>query len=75
MKLPKPILLYLLALEMLPLCDELDVSKSLKKSVRSIERFARQSFEQMELNPELSDYVNDGLVQSFSEMIDSISIE
>ena len=75
MKLPKHVLLYLLALEMLPLCDDLEVSKSLKKSVRNIERFARESFENMELHPELSDYINNGLVQSFSEMIDSIEIE
>jgi len=75
MKLPKEILLYLLTLEMLPLLDEVEVATSHKKAVRTIENFASKFFEDMSINEELADYVNDDLVQAFSQMIDSIELE
>ena len=74
MKIPKPILLYLLSLEMLPLLDEMNATNSIKKAVRTIEGFAANSFDQIEKHPQLANVVNDEMVQQFSKMIDNIEI-
>ena len=73
-KLPAPILLYLLSLEMLPLLDETNASNSLKKSVRTIEAFASNSFKEIEQHQEIAKYVHECLVPEFSKVIDSIEI-
>lgn len=70
MKIPKPILLYLLSLEMLPLLDELNAGASIKKAVRTIEGFAANSFKEIEKHTRLAPVVNDEMVQQFSKMID-----
>ena len=75
MKIPKPILLYLLSLEMLPLLDEMNATNSIKKAVRTIEGFAANSFDQIEKHPKLAPIVNDEMVQQFSKLIDNIEIQ
>ena len=75
MKIPKPILLYLLSLEMLPLLDELNAGASIKKAVRTIEGFAANSFKEIEKHTRLAPVVNDEMVQQFSKMIDDIEIQ
>lgn len=75
MKIPKPILLYLLSLEMLPLLDELNAGNSIKKAVRTIEGFAVNSFKSIEQHPKLAPIVNDEMVKQFSRYIDDIVIE
>lgn len=74
-KIPKPILLYLLALEMLPLLDEMNASNSILKAVRTIENFAANSFKEIEKHPKLAPVVNDEMVQQFSQLIDNIEIQ
>ena len=74
-KIPKPILLYLLALEMLPLLDSMNATNSIKKAVRTIENFAANSFKEIEKHPKLAPVVNDEMVQQFSQLIDNIEIQ
>jgi len=75
MKIPKPILLYLLSLEMLPILDLMNATNSIKKAVRTIEGFAANSFNEIEKHPKLANVVNDEMVQQFSKLIDNIEIE
>ena len=75
MKIPKPILLYLLSLEMLPILDEMNATNSIKKAVRTIEGFAQHSFNEIEKHKELAPIVNDEMVQQFSKLIDNIEIQ
>ena len=75
MKIPKPILLYLLALEMLPILDEMNATNSIKKAVRTIEGFAANSFKEIEKHKELAPVVNDEMVQQFSRLIDELKFD
>jgi len=72
MKIPKPILLYLLALEMLPILDEMNATNSIKKAVRTIEGFAQHSFNEIEKHKELALVVNDEMVQQLSRLLDEL---
>jgi hypothetical protein len=74
MKIPKPILLYLLALEMLPLLDRLlpENKKGFLKSIRTIEKFTHEIFQTIESHAKLANIVNDELVQQFSNYIDDL---
>jgi len=70
-KIHDAIILYLLMIEALSRMDNLNASKSFKKACRTIEGFAESSFKNIENHPELSDIINNDMVQEFSRTIDN----
>jgi hypothetical protein len=77
MKLPKPILFYLLTFEMLQLADELEISKSAKKAVRTFEALAIDVCKSIEVGSEshgLMDTIHDELMPQFHKFINDIEI-
>jgi hypothetical protein len=77
MKLPKPILFYLLTFELLQLADDLEISKSAKKAVRTFESLAIDVCKSIEAGSEshgLIDIIHDELMPQFHTFINGIEI-
>lgn len=74
MKVPSSLKLYLLTLEVLPLLDELNANNSLKKAYRTIQGFAADTNDRIELVG-LSDELIKNMYINFSDIIDGIDIE
>ncbi len=74
MKIHKAVKLYLLAIEMLPLVDELNCSNSLKKAVRTIEAFAGDSCNKIE-ESKLSSELNEAVAIGFSRLMNGLEYE
>jgi hypothetical protein len=74
MKVPKSLKLYLLTLEVLPLLDELNANNSLKKAYRTIQGFAADTNDRIEMVG-LSDELVSNMYINFSDIIDGITVE
>ncbi len=74
MKIHKAVKLYLLAIEMLPLVDELNCSNSLKKAVRTIESFAGDSCNKIE-ESDMSSELNEAVAIGFSRLMNGLEYE